>query len=61
MVLVLVVVVWVVVVGMVMVVVMLVVVVKMVAMVGVGCADNSSHILAECTTSPLKNAVIHST
>jgi len=41
--------------------VMLVAVVKMVAMVGVGCADNSSHILAECTTSPLKNAVIHST
>jgi len=57
---VLVVMVWVAVV-VVMVVVMLVVVVKMVAMVGVGCADNSSHILAECTTSPLKNAVIHST
>ena len=51
----------VVVMSMVMLVVMLVVVVKMVAMVGVGCADNSSHILAECTTSPLKNAVIHST
>ena len=49
------------VVAVVMVMVMLVVVVKMVAMVGVGCADNSSHILAECTTSPLKNAVIHST
>jgi len=58
---VLVLVVVVVVVAVVMVVVMLVVVVRMVAMVGVGCADNSSHILAECTTSPLKNAVIHST
>ena len=60
MVLVLVVMVWVVV-AVVMVMVMLVVVVKMVSMVGVRCADNSSHILAECTTSPLKNAVIHST